>query len=87
MLPLNFALKRPESDSNHDLFGGGAMIYQLTYQDYNLLTSINSRNKKFKHTLFFLNNCLRRRELNACGEERKAVKTRKQTNTQTYLVK
>ena len=32
-------------------------------------------------------NCLRRRELNARGEKRKAVKTRKQPDTQTYLVK
>ena len=45
------------------------------------------KKKKIKHALFFINNCLRRRELNACGEERKAVKTRKQTDTQTYLIK
>ena len=49
--------------------------------------SINSSNKNSKHALFFINNCLRRQELNACGEERKAVKTRKQTDPKTYFIK
>ena len=54
----------------------------------NLLTSINSTKNKIPNTLYSsFDNCLRRRELNACCQERKAVKTTKQTDTQTYLVK
>ena len=64
------------------------LLLYLICQGCNLLTIISSRNKRNSNTLYSsLLDCLRRRELNACGEKRTVVKTGKQQDTQTYLVK